>query len=96
MVISFDDSDPLVAHEALQAITSEMINHISEHLQVNVELLQPASLPKEPSFPDRPVAAGSGLSIGLVCAIGLGIWRYFRGSFPWEAAKAGLRNDSWR
>jgi hypothetical protein len=40
-----------------------------------LQLLDPASLPIQPYFPNRPMVTALGLLVGLGCAIALGLWR---------------------
>jgi polysaccharide chain length determinant protein (PEP-CTERM system associated) len=43
-----------------------------------MHLLNPASVPEAPSFPNRFLFAGAGLGCGLVLGLTLGIWQEFR------------------
>jgi polysaccharide chain length determinant protein (PEP-CTERM system associated) len=43
-----------------------------------MHLLNPASVPDSPSFPNRPLFAGGGLGAGLILGLGLGLWLEFR------------------
>ncbi len=44
----------------------------------HMHLLDPASVPEAPSFPNRFLFAGAGMGCGLVLGLALGIWQEFR------------------
>lgn len=58
---------------------SEMATYI-EHQEEGEQmtLLDPANLPDDPSFPNRPLFAVSGLAGGLVMGLGLALWKEMR------------------
>jgi len=92
VVISFVDSRPLMAQKVAQLVASMLVqNSLMRNSSIKVELLDPASLPVDPSFPDRPIAAVVGLFLGLACAIAMGIWRNWKGSYPWNTTNRGYQ-----
>ena len=93
MIIRFDDRDRYVAQKVVADVVSRLMDEaIFRHPQnqpdvkMTLELLDPASLPLHPYFPNRPVAAGTGLFAGLLAAVMFGIWRYYRTPLPAVAA----------
>ncbi len=91
VMISFADSSPELATKIVSALASRIIDGSrTSESRVKAELLDPASLPADPSSPDRPVAAATGFALGLACAIALGIWRHHKGSFPWDAVQLSI------
>jgi uncharacterized protein involved in exopolysaccharide biosynthesis len=59
--------------------TSEMATDMEKRQQgEQMHLLNPASLPEIPSFPNRLVFAGGGLGGGLVIGLGLALWLELR------------------
>jgi len=52
-----------------------------------LELLDSPTLPVSPYFPNRPVVAGTGLFVGLACAVGFGLWRYWKAPLPTVVAR---------
>jgi uncharacterized protein involved in exopolysaccharide biosynthesis len=86
VAISFEDSDPDAAQKVVGEVMSRLIAEARKSDSgVIVALLDPPSLPLDPSYPNRPAASEAGFSVGIACAVALGIWRYYRGSFPWAA-----------
>jgi uncharacterized protein involved in exopolysaccharide biosynthesis len=59
--------------------TSEMATDMERRQQgEQMRLLNPASLPDTPSFPNRLMFAGGGLGAGLVLGLGLALWLEMR------------------
>ena len=59
--------------------TSEMATDMEKRQQgEQMHLLNPASLPETPSFPNRLVFAGGGLGAGMVIGLGLALWLELR------------------
>src|SRR5467141_1641407 len=59
--------------------TSEMATDMEKRQQgEQMRLLNPASLPDTPSFPNRLMFAGGGLGAGLVLGLGLALWLELR------------------
>jgi LPS O-antigen subunit length determinant protein (WzzB/FepE family) len=93
IAITFDDRNRFVA----QKVVADVVGRIMEEavfggkapsdIRMTLELLDPPSLPLNPVFPNRPVVAGTGLLFGLACAVGFGLWRYFRGPLPTVTAQ---------
>ncbi len=92
VAISFVDSDPKAAQKVVMQVMGALIeNSKRSDSGVKVEVLDPATLPADPIFPDPLEEAAAGISVGFACAIAMGIWRYFKGSYPWDAgAKSSL------
>jgi hypothetical protein len=92
VLISFVDSRPLTAQKVVANVVNRLIdNSLKSNSGIKVELYDPVHLPVDPSFPNRPIAAGAGFSMGLAWAIAMGIWRYWKGSYPWDATDRGYR-----
>jgi LPS O-antigen subunit length determinant protein (WzzB/FepE family) len=86
VAISFEDSDSEAARKVVAEVLSRLIFEAQKSESgVIVALHDPASLLLDPSYPNRPAASEAGFSVGIACAVALGIWRYYRGSFPWAA-----------
>ena len=80
MAVSFEDSNAHAARERLGELSSSLIYKSRQrYLAVIVEVMDPATLPSDPDFPDHPEMAGVGCFLGLLAAIGLGIWRKLEG-----------------
>jgi hypothetical protein len=79
MVFRFDDSDRYTARMVMSDVVSQLINRVmaSSPGVKRAVLIDTPSLPLRAYFPNRPVVAGSGLSIGLACAILLGVRRRY-------------------
>jgi polysaccharide chain length determinant protein (PEP-CTERM system associated) len=59
--------------------TSEMATDMEKRQQgEQMHLLNPASLPDTPSFPNRLIFAGGGLGAGMVMGLGLALWLELR------------------
>jgi outer membrane lipoprotein SlyB len=84
ILIKFDDRDRYMAQKVTGAVVSRFMEEtVLRGGRVGwdgtLELLDPPSLPLNAYFPNRPMAVGSGLFIGLAAAIGLGLWRLREG-----------------
>lgn len=87
VMISFVDSNPALACKIVGDLATRIVDGSrSSESRVKAEMFDPASLPVDPSSPDRPIAAASGFALGLASAIALGIWRRYKGSFPWDVS----------
>jgi len=89
IAVQFNYHDKFLAQKVVYDVASLLI---VENLRApsdvkRVELLDPASLPRNPKFPNRPMFAGTGLFLGLGCAIAWGIWRYYKKPLPLVAAQ---------
>jgi uncharacterized protein involved in exopolysaccharide biosynthesis len=87
--ITFDYDDRFVAQKVVQEVVSRLIDEAirarvdeseregAEGLRrgETLELLDPASLPLNPHFPNRAMIAGTGLCAGVALAVALGIRR---------------------
>lgn len=85
MIIRFEYTDRFVAQKVVSDVVSRLMEEAVFHrpqnqpdVKMTLELLDPASLPLHPDFPNRKVAAGTGLFAGLLAAVMFGIWRYYR------------------
>jgi capsular polysaccharide biosynthesis protein len=89
IVIRFDDRDRFVAQKVVRDIERRLM---AEDFNSNIRLgsredhtlewLDPATLPQNAYFPNRPMVVETGFFIGLAGAIMLGVWRHFKRSFP--------------
>jgi hypothetical protein len=85
VLIKFDDRDRYMAQKVTGAVVSRFLEEAVRRgsdlkvFDMTLELLDPPSLPLDAYFPNRPMAVGSGLFIGLAAAIGLGLWRSVQG-----------------
>ena len=93
IVIRFDDRNRYVAQKVVADVVGRLLeesinDHVRSGSQVNftLELLDPPTLPQNAYFPKRPMVVGTGLFVGLVGAIMLGVWRHFKKSLPVVAA----------
>jgi hypothetical protein len=64
ILIQFDYPDRWVAQRVTQSVAARLIKE-----NWNFEILDPASLPLNPIFPNRAVIAGMGLFVGLAAAV---------------------------
>jgi capsular polysaccharide biosynthesis protein len=92
IAIRFDERDRYTAQKVVADIGSLLIeqgimNRSATAGSMTLELLDPASLPLHPYSPKREMVAGAGLFAGLVCAVLLGIWRYYKTPLPVVAAR---------
>jgi hypothetical protein len=88
MKIQFDYGDRFIAQKVAADVGSQFIekaimDRSIDRAQIQsggftVELLDPPSLPWQPTSPNRPVVEGMGLFVGLAAAVGLGVRRHFR------------------
>ena len=82
ILISFEYGDRFLAQKVVQDVGSRMIDGsilkpVIDQAGMTLEMLDPATLPYNPFYPNRAMVAGVGLSIGLGCAVLLGLWRMF-------------------
>ena len=75
----YDTAQKFYADLLVKKSTSEMATDMEKRQQgEQMHLLNPASLPDAPSFPNRLVFAGGGLGTGLVIGLGLALWLELR------------------
>jgi capsular polysaccharide biosynthesis protein len=67
--IQFDSTDRWTAHFVTQAVVARFVQE-----DWNFQIIDPASFPQAPFFPNRSAAAGTGLVLGLGIATILGAW----------------------
>ena len=88
VVISFVHSSPLIAQKVVQNVASSLMDDLSQRDSgVTLGVMDPANVPVDPSSPDRPFGAAAGCLVGLACAMALGFWRYWKGSYPWDGSR---------
>jgi hypothetical protein len=75
ITIGFEYPDQRVAHQVTQRVVAQFIEQ-----NWNFEILDPASFPQSPVFPNRAAATGTGLFVGLACATILGAFKARRRS----------------
>jgi len=68
ILIQFDYPDQRIAQNVTRYVVAQFIKQ-----DWNLEILDPASFPQKPFFPNRSMAAGAGLVLGLAIATVLGI-----------------------
>lgn len=88
ITIQFDDKERDVA----RGVTRYVVWLFTENdkkapSDIKLEVLDNESFPETPSFPNRVMIVATGLMLGFVCAISLGVIRYFRPP-PAEAVAA--------
>jgi polysaccharide chain length determinant protein (PEP-CTERM system associated) len=75
----YDNAQKVYQDDLAKQSTSKMATQAQQQQQgEKMELLNPASLPDLPSFPNRLLFAGGGLGAGLALGLGLAIWLEFR------------------
>jgi uncharacterized protein involved in exopolysaccharide biosynthesis len=75
----YDTAQKFYADLLAKKSTSEMATDMERRQQgEQMRLLNPASLPDSPSFPNRWLFAGGGLGAGLVFGLGLALWLELR------------------
>ena len=75
----YDTAQKFYADLLAKKSTSEMATDMEKRQQgEQMRLLNPASLPDTPSFPNRLVFAGGGLGAGMVIGLGLALWLELR------------------
>lgn len=75
----YDTAQKFYADLLAKKSTSEMATDMEKRQQgEQMRLLNPASLPDSPSFPNRLLFAGGGLGAGLVVGLGLALWLEMR------------------
>jgi hypothetical protein len=68
ILIQFDYPDQRIAHNVTQQVVAQFNKQ-----DWNLEILDPATFPQTPFFPNRSMAASVGLALGLALATVLGI-----------------------
>jgi hypothetical protein len=93
MAIQFDYGDKYIAQKVTADVESQLIVLLTDEgirrgsdVKQNIKLVDPPSLAVLPTSPNRPVIEGMGLFVGLAAAVGLGLWRCYRGPLPMVAA----------
>jgi len=75
----YDTAQKFYADLLAKKSTSEMATDMEKRQQgEQMHLLNPASLPDTPSFPNRLLFAGGGLGAGMVIGLGLALWLELR------------------
>jgi uncharacterized protein involved in exopolysaccharide biosynthesis len=75
----YDTAQKFYADLLAKKSTSEMATDMERRQQgEQMRLLNPASVPDAPSFPNRLLFAGGGLGAGLVVGLGLALWLELR------------------
>jgi hypothetical protein len=89
MAIQFDYGDKYIAQKVTADVESQLIVLLMDEgirrgsdVKKNIKLVDPPSLGRQPTSPNRPVIEGMGSFVGIAAAVGLGLWRYFRGPLP--------------
>lgn len=78
LTISFEYSDRLIAQKVVSDVLSRLIEEgFRTRVGGTLELLDPPTLPMTPRVPDRPLVVGAGFFLGLLCAVMVGIRRYY-------------------
>jgi polysaccharide chain length determinant protein (PEP-CTERM system associated) len=75
----YDNAQKVYLDDLAKQSTSKMATQAQQQQQgEQMALLNPASLPDSPSFPNRLLFAGGGLGAGLALGLGLTLWLEFR------------------
>ena len=75
----YDNAQKVYQDDLAKQSTSKMATQAEQQQQgEQMALLNPASLPDSPSFPNRLLFAGGGFGAGLALGIALGLWLEFR------------------
>jgi uncharacterized protein involved in exopolysaccharide biosynthesis len=75
----YDNAQKVYLDDLTKQGTSKMATQAQQQQQgEQMALLNPASLPDSPSFPNRLLFAGGGLGAGLVLGLGLTLWLEWR------------------
>jgi hypothetical protein len=86
VTLSFAYDDPMVAQRTMSALITRMADAIftaakNSHdptVAATLDLLDPASLPPAPSFPNRGLISFAGLAAGVVAGVGIAKMRSLR------------------
>jgi uncharacterized protein involved in exopolysaccharide biosynthesis len=86
--VSFTSDNPAAAQATVRAVVAALAEanvKVERQHAVNLEVLDPASLPAAPDGPDRGRMVGRGLVVGLVLGILCGaLWSLVRGRKQWR------------
>ncbi len=74
----YDNAQKVYQDDLAKQSTSKMASQAEQQQGEQMALLDPATLPDSPSFPNRLLFAGGGLGIGLALGFGLAMWREMR------------------
>ena len=75
----YDNAQKVYQDDLAKQSTSKMATQAQQQQQgEQMALLDPATLPDSPSFPNRLLFAGGGLGAGLVLGLGLALWMELR------------------
>ncbi len=75
----YDNAQKVYQDDLAKQSTSKMATQAEQQQQgARMALLNPATLPDSPSFPNRLLFAGGGLGAGLALGVGLALWLEFR------------------
>ena len=92
IMVQFGYKDRFIAQKVVAEVVSRLIDGAivqrgDPHTTMTLALLDPASLPLRPYFPNRPAAVETGILVGLGCAVVLGIWGRYKRPLPAVAAR---------
>ena len=75
----YDNAQKVYQDDLAKQSTSKMATQAQQQQQgEQMALLDPATLPDSPSFPNRLLFAGGGLGAGLALGLGLALWLELR------------------
>jgi uncharacterized protein involved in exopolysaccharide biosynthesis len=75
----YDNAEKVYQDDLAKQSTARMASQVEQQQQgEQMALLNPATLPDTPEFPNRLLFAGGGLIAGLVFGIGLALWLRYR------------------
>jgi polysaccharide chain length determinant protein (PEP-CTERM system associated) len=74
----YDNAQKVYQDDLAKQSTSKMASQAQQQEGEQMRLLNPASLPDSPSFPNRLFFAGGGMGAGLMLGLGLAVWLEFR------------------
>ncbi len=76
--IGFKYPDQTLAQIVTEAVAAHLTNeNVQRRSGITVEMVAPAFVHVAPHTPNRLVGSGTGLALGLACAVLLGLWRAF-------------------
>ncbi|MGA8212744.1 MAG: Wzz/FepE/Etk N-terminal domain-containing protein [Candidatus Sulfotelmatobacter sp.] len=75
----YDNAQKVYQDDLAKQSTSKMASQAEQQPGEQMALLDPATLPNSPNFPNRLLFAGGGLGAGLALGFGLAMWLEMRG-----------------